>query len=120
MFTNNFVFIHNNIQSSYKIHTTPICLWITSFNAHKVHTTSKSFNKVSKLGKLKEDILQFEVKTITHQWNKALWNQQMNSPYLVILFYGFQRLVSRILGSSLGNGFDLIKYNMCCLIIQYC
>jgi regulation of enolase protein 1 (concanavalin A-like superfamily) len=45
---------------------------------------------------------------------------QKNSSYWMILFYGFQRLVGHILGMSLGNGFDLIKYNMCCLIIQYC
>jgi hypothetical protein len=35
----------------------------------------------------------------------------------VILFCGFQKEVSHILGSSLGNGLDHIKYNMCCLTI---
>jgi hypothetical protein len=45
---------------------------------------------------------------------------QKNSSNSIILFYGCQRVVVQILGSSLENGLALIEYNMCCQIIQYC
>jgi hypothetical protein len=67
---------------------------------------------VSKLEKLQENRLQSKVKLRTHQWNGALWSQQKNikkSSNSMILFYSFQRGVSHILESSLGNGLNCIK-----------
>ncbi len=70
---------------------------------------------VSKLEKLLEDKLQFEVKLGTHQCNRALWSQQNNtkkSSNSMILFYGFQKGVSHILRSSTKKWFEpyIVQY----------
>jgi hypothetical protein len=59
------------------------------------------------------------VKLETHKWirlcgvNKKI---QKNNSNLVIFFYGFQREINHILGSSLGNGLDHIENKMVLLV----
>jgi hypothetical protein len=59
----------------------------------------------------------------THKWIRLCGVSkkiQKSSSNLVIFFYGFQRGINHILGSSLGNGLDHIKNNLWCITRWYC
>ncbi len=82
----SFICLQDSIQGSYRVHTISINVWVTSFHAYRIHSTS--YQQQPQRRKFDEGLNQqnfkareaikgqtiIQVKLGTQQWNRALWN----------------------------------------------